>query len=738
MPTREALQLMERYNRAVQGLEDATVQRLHTAMDRAYRDLERDLRKTYPAIAENRTLLATQRKVLLLEQLGETLQVVRPDDAQFYQQTLQETLQTANQTGRTMADELAAAIAPTTGIAPLADIPIEAAALQARDGWERLRRHSEEFRDKAGAVIEQGLIQGWGPSKVSDILRSQLQITKGRAETIARTEILSALNDAAQERYQQNGIEHVQWIVTIGDVCFPAGVLVMTAQGEKPIESITEGELVLTRKGFKPVSQVMARNYSGKMVLVKAGDRCVEATANHPFWTPAGWTEAQSLAAGSTLQTFNNELIDVDNVQDFFVRKPKNTPSFIGQIAGFPGISSDILVPVGAVNLDSDREFWNHEINRIATTFEFLLKPDIQSLKRLSDYRLQTAFTHIGAITGDAAKSFFGSFRRANPEDRVAGKALNVRGWQSASSGAILFKDSFLHSLRAVFKRAIASFTAPSQHSFLSFLTDQSAVISSVLARQRLLERLFAHSAVGLNFPLSALLVAFSRTKLPGILGVKSERATTRQAHSRNLLNACQVKAILRAVFVSSLSWFKRLEAPRALLWLWSGGFNPFPGLAVAFTRAEFSCSDIVRLPSETSSTESTIQIDRHGCTLGLDTQYNHSITVYNLSVEGVPEYFANGILVHNCSFCVARNANVYPVGKVKVPAHPRCRCILLPYRKSWADMGLTDDEFIEEYASDRLDDLKKAGLKPNKGLTPFEKAAGLTEPPKPIWSPKQ
>jgi len=219
MPTREALQLMERYNRAVQGLENSTVDRLHKAMDAAYRDLEKELRRTYPDIASNQTLLATQRKVLLLEQLGETLQVVRPDAAQFYQQTLQETLQTANQTGRTMADELISAVNPSTGVAALSDIPIEAVALQARDGLERLRRHSEEFRGKASAIVEQGLIQGWGPAKVADLLRSELQTTKSKAETIARTEILSALNDAAQQRYADNGIEGVQWICTIGDVC---------------------------------------------------------------------------------------------------------------------------------------------------------------------------------------------------------------------------------------------------------------------------------------------------------------------------------------------------------------------------------------------------------------------------------------------------------------------------------------------------------------------------------------
>lgn len=219
MPTQQALQLLDRYNRAIARLEDATTQRLHDAMDRSYRQLERDLRTSYSNISRNDTLLASQRKVLILEQLGETLQVVRPDQAAEYQRSLQTALQTANQTGRTLADELAQAVDSTTAVGALSNIPIEAVALQARDGLERLKRHSADFRQKTSAIVEQGLIQGWGPAKVADLLRSELAVTKSKAETLARTEILSALNDSAQQRYKDNGIEAVQVICTIGDVC---------------------------------------------------------------------------------------------------------------------------------------------------------------------------------------------------------------------------------------------------------------------------------------------------------------------------------------------------------------------------------------------------------------------------------------------------------------------------------------------------------------------------------------
>lgn len=215
----KSFQLIDRYTQATADLEAKTIARLDAALDAAFRQLERELRATYPAIAAKGDLLATQRKVLILSELGETLQLIRPEQQAEYERLLNETLKTANQTGTTLADELVKARQPESMVPSMAGINLEAAALQARDGAERLRRHAEEFRSRASAVIEQGLIQGWGTGRVSQILRTELGTTKSKAETIARTEVLSALNDAAQERYKRYGVEYCQWVVTIGDVC---------------------------------------------------------------------------------------------------------------------------------------------------------------------------------------------------------------------------------------------------------------------------------------------------------------------------------------------------------------------------------------------------------------------------------------------------------------------------------------------------------------------------------------
>jgi SPP1 gp7 family putative phage head morphogenesis protein len=213
----EILALLEKYNRAIATMEDAAIARLNTAIDQSYRNLERELREKYPAIAENGRLTAMQQKILIANDLNEFLQLIKPGQQQEYEQLMTNLLQLSSTTGATLADQLVRAIEPDSPIRQFTGIPIEATALQAQDGVKRLYRHSDDFASRASAIVEQGLIQQWGARRVGDVIRRQLETTKFNAERLARTEVLSALNDAAQQRYEENGIDGVLLIPIADD-----------------------------------------------------------------------------------------------------------------------------------------------------------------------------------------------------------------------------------------------------------------------------------------------------------------------------------------------------------------------------------------------------------------------------------------------------------------------------------------------------------------------------------------
>ena len=214
--------LVNRYDRAVNGLEADVIARLNESIDASYRSLERELRQRWPAWESQGQLFAVQRRLLLLDELKDVIELVRPEQRSQIEQLFSEALTLTHRTGATLADELTRLIDPGYPLQEFSTIPIEAAALQARNGVERLYRYNDDFRRAVSGVVEQGLIQGWGADKVARILRGADEMKgrfgaaqlKGKAETIARTEIMSAQFDAVEQRYQQSDIQYFQWMVT--------------------------------------------------------------------------------------------------------------------------------------------------------------------------------------------------------------------------------------------------------------------------------------------------------------------------------------------------------------------------------------------------------------------------------------------------------------------------------------------------------------------------------------------
>lgn len=209
----EILQLIDRFDRASDGLESEAIARIHSIFDQSFRALERELRAAYPELQSIGGLIAAQRKTLVMERLGRALQLLNPDQAAEYDRLFQELLTLSNDLGGELAGQLLSAYEDTS-LAPFIGIPVEAIANQATEGRKRLYRYSEDFQDRANTVIGMGLAQGWGIGRVQQALRSELGLAKGKAETLARTEVMSALNQSAAARYKENGVKYILWTIT--------------------------------------------------------------------------------------------------------------------------------------------------------------------------------------------------------------------------------------------------------------------------------------------------------------------------------------------------------------------------------------------------------------------------------------------------------------------------------------------------------------------------------------------
>jgi SPP1 gp7 family putative phage head morphogenesis protein len=211
-----AASLISRTDRVLKDMEDAEVRRMNIALDGSYQQFERELLRKYPTYSAEAKpdLLGTQRGVLLTAELKDLLILINPEREQEITARYERLLQTASQEGTTLSDELIQLQAGEDFVKATATVPIEAVSFAAKDAVTRLKKHDDKFREEASIIIAQGLIQGQGARKVAGVLRQRLGVTKSRAETIARTEIISAQDSATRLNYKQNNIEYIVRIAT--------------------------------------------------------------------------------------------------------------------------------------------------------------------------------------------------------------------------------------------------------------------------------------------------------------------------------------------------------------------------------------------------------------------------------------------------------------------------------------------------------------------------------------------
>jgi hypothetical protein len=96
--------------------------------------------------------------------------------------------------------------------------------------------------------------------------------------------------------------------------CFVAGTLVLTQQGQLPIEMVRVGDLVLAQNvdsgelAFKPVLRATVRP-AGPLVKVQIGRDEFKTTSGHLFWVAGeGWVKARNLSSGMDVHCLRGAL----------------------------------------------------------------------------------------------------------------------------------------------------------------------------------------------------------------------------------------------------------------------------------------------------------------------------------------------------------------------------------------------------------------------------------------------
>ena len=110
--------------------------------------------------------------------------------------------------------------------------------------------------------------------------------------------------------------------------CFVAGTVVLTEDGNIPIEEVEEGDYVYAEnpetgeKGLKRVLQTFI-NESDKLIHIHVNKEEIVETPQHPFYVcNKGWIGAVDLRAGDILVLQNGEYVIVELVQHEILEAP--------------------------------------------------------------------------------------------------------------------------------------------------------------------------------------------------------------------------------------------------------------------------------------------------------------------------------------------------------------------------------------------------------------------------------
>lgn len=110
--------------------------------------------------------------------------------------------------------------------------------------------------------------------------------------------------------------------------CFIAGTMVLTEDGNIPIEEVEEGDYVYAEnletgeKGLKRVLQTFI-NESDELIHIYVNKEEIVATSLHPFYvSEKGWIGAVDLRAGDILVLQNGEYVIVELVQHEILEAP--------------------------------------------------------------------------------------------------------------------------------------------------------------------------------------------------------------------------------------------------------------------------------------------------------------------------------------------------------------------------------------------------------------------------------
>lgn len=225
-------QIIDRADNQLLRLEAEHLARLRVVTNTAYRRLEAEIRRRWAdALVESQGLsrtFAEARARALLAQLGPYMDALQYGSATSgVPQIMRDVITLGRQAGMESTNALLAAFPSTASglAAATAQIDFQAIEAAVANSQARLARYAATTIGKIEQSVVDGLVSGRGSRAIArdvrEAIRGDERIPVGglhaRAELIARTELATAKTEASKQRYEEAGVDLVQWYATLDE-----------------------------------------------------------------------------------------------------------------------------------------------------------------------------------------------------------------------------------------------------------------------------------------------------------------------------------------------------------------------------------------------------------------------------------------------------------------------------------------------------------------------------------------
>lgn len=239
-----------------------------------------------------------------------------------------------------------------------------------------LAKFGQAGADNLADVLLAGLGSGQGASAVARLLTNWYAVPLAWSENMTRTLGNWSYRMASHASYRLNSdiVEGWYWSSSLDRrTCFPAGTVVRTQAGNKPIEAVSVGDRVLTNSGrYRAVYDTMRRTYSGKAITIKAGGSTVTMTADHPVLVDRlgkrYWVTADHCKVGDVVFVSPDDTPNGDNHFGCEVSIERRVGDADYSVAGgnqfgnLPGVRLRASVPIDAVHFDGEVAAGNEKV----------------------------------------------------------------------------------------------------------------------------------------------------------------------------------------------------------------------------------------------------------------------------------------------------------------------------------------------------------------------------------------